>query len=1039
MRTWQRLRRRSRSTCPSLEAMEDRLLLTARPPYNTGTGFFVIGNQIYDANGNPFIMKGVNLTQSWMGPMNGFNALPEVAKSGANAVRMVFATYDNVATDPVARGNAVREAIANGLVPVVEEHSVGLSQDPSAIDHVVDIWLQPGNVEWLKKYERYVILNIANEWGPETEVWATAYESAVQRIREAGINCAIMVDSGLGGQSADTILNYATRVQQSDPQHNVIFSIHMYWYWVTEERPWLVGVWGGGVPWDVRTELTDAVNLGIPLVIGEFAWQGPNYSAAGYDTRLAMQAFDDLGIGWLAWGWYASGGHDMLVSDKYADYFYDSDHDLWVGGQFLVNDPTLGLKQTATPATIFAQPPPKLAEIPDQTAPLGSQLAIPLKASVLSTTVTASPPFTYSVSARTLTGWLDETYNLSVDPAGFHTNARGMREKYLRGTSSASFYLPYRPTGYWYYLLPNGDLNMSLDQDLNGPVDGVFIAHVGKAVYDDPTLLTQPANGPVPASVTISGNVVTILAEPGATGTFVVKATVTAGQQFDSRTFRVTAGARPAPPLLSPIENQSILAGESATVALNAARGTGPFIYGAEARTLADWLHQSLQFLVDPTAYDFNARGQGEKYLQAAVSSRGYPGPGPFDYYLLPNGDLYEAAPPLAGATTLNGTLVAHLGLAFYEDPTRLTSQGGTPVPVTLTLVGNSLRILPDPGFVGSFMVLGSLSDGLSTDVAPILVNVTAQVVDPPTLDPIGDKTILSQIGSQLSIDLAGHTSDPSRTLTYSATAEPLLPWLKRTHGLFGILAGNSFNLRGAREKYIGGLVSTRDDTAKVSYHYLYYVLPNGDFYQELSPYVGPLRGVKIANVGSAAYHDLSLITAAPAQSLPVAANLSISGNTLVIDTSAPVGTTFVVTATVSDGLGTASRAFPVRVLAAPNSAPTLDVIDDQTIDSSVTHFKTLTLPGSDPDAGQSLTYSATAETQEYWLKNTYGFYKDVGGYFENAKGQGEKYLRGSVRPVGGVSDPWYHLLPNGELHRSSAPDSPSPVADDLVATLAIG
>jgi hypothetical protein len=37
---------------PAVESLEGRLLLTSRPFYNTGTGFYVVGRNIYDANGN---------------------------------------------------------------------------------------------------------------------------------------------------------------------------------------------------------------------------------------------------------------------------------------------------------------------------------------------------------------------------------------------------------------------------------------------------------------------------------------------------------------------------------------------------------------------------------------------------------------------------------------------------------------------------------------------------------------------------------------------------------------------------------------------------------------------------------------------------------------------------------------------------------------------------------------------------------------------------------------------------------------------------
>jgi streptogramin lyase len=52
-------------------------------------------------------------------------------------------------------------------------------------------------------------------------------------------------------------------------------------------------------------------------------------------------------------------------------------------------------------------------------------------------------------------------------------------------------------------------------------------------------------------------------------------------------------------------------------------------------------------------------------------------------------------------------------------------------------------------------------------------------------------------------------------------------------------------------------------------------------------------------------------------------------------------------------------------------------------------------------------------------LDQAYGLYEDAGGYYTNYRGQGEKYLRGTVssqRYSNGGGDFWYYLTPNGDL-----------------------
>ena len=44
----------------AIESLEPRFLLSvARPAYNTGTGFFVLNGNVYDANGNEFVIRGI--------------------------------------------------------------------------------------------------------------------------------------------------------------------------------------------------------------------------------------------------------------------------------------------------------------------------------------------------------------------------------------------------------------------------------------------------------------------------------------------------------------------------------------------------------------------------------------------------------------------------------------------------------------------------------------------------------------------------------------------------------------------------------------------------------------------------------------------------------------------------------------------------------------------------------------------------------------------------------------------------------------------
>ena len=342
---------------PSLEALEGRLLLTARPSYNTGTGFYVVGREIYDANGNQFDVRGFSNTHWWGNTTNTFNAISEFPKTKANAVRAVFGpAIGGLQDSPAKRQQVVEEYIKNGIVPIVEDHGATGSTDPAAFEQVVSRWLDPANVQWLKQDEKYVILNIANEWGPDSTVWRDEYISAVARIRAAGINCLLMIDAGgTGGQDIQSIDNWWQQIENSDPQHNIVFSIHMYGYWVTGDKPgtnYAPGSWGGGMPQDINTELSKAVQMNIPLVAGEFSWQDGDVC---YNTSTAMKLFTTYDIGWLAWSWNENSttAYNMIANGGWQ---YTSDADLTQFGNLVINDPVYGLKATSKQATVFSTP-----------------------------------------------------------------------------------------------------------------------------------------------------------------------------------------------------------------------------------------------------------------------------------------------------------------------------------------------------------------------------------------------------------------------------------------------------------------------------------------------------------------------------------------------------------------------------------------------------------------------------------------------------------------------------------------------------------
>jgi hypothetical protein len=305
----------------------------ARPSYNTGSGFFVVGNKLYDANGVEFRIRGLNKLH-WDGDS------PGISKTHANTVRWDIDFSQSAATNL----GLMQQSITSHIVPMPGNWQGTCDESTATLTSMVDTWVAQAST-W-KTLDGSMILNIANEWGPSSSVWRDAYITAIGRLREAGYLCTISVTSGGCGQSNDDLVSYAQAVFDSDPQKNVIFDQHIYGNWNASGQSGATSLSAG---------LDALAATGLPMIVGEF---GPGRGIGPSPTELTpaeiMAACEARGIGWLAWAW------DDPPSNADDTWFalskngkYDSSADLTMFGKVVVEDPSYGLLVLAQPATIF--------------------------------------------------------------------------------------------------------------------------------------------------------------------------------------------------------------------------------------------------------------------------------------------------------------------------------------------------------------------------------------------------------------------------------------------------------------------------------------------------------------------------------------------------------------------------------------------------------------------------------------------------------------------------------------------------------------
>ena len=255
-------------------------------------GFKVDGAKLLDRCDNEFVMRGVNLAYTWF-ESSAYTQLEAVANAGANTVRVVL-------TDGKAYGKAADPAdkvmaFANkckeyGMLTILEVHDETGSNDIADLKDAAKYFANMA--ETLKGTESYIIINIANEWHNDaaSTVWRDGYKEAIKIIRDAGLRHCIMVDAGGYGQGAATIHSHGLEVLDSDPENNLIFSIHMYG--------------GAGNTNKVKSNINGVINQNLALCIGEFGWY---HSDGDVDEDLILSYCQEKKVSWLAWSWYGNG------------------------------------------------------------------------------------------------------------------------------------------------------------------------------------------------------------------------------------------------------------------------------------------------------------------------------------------------------------------------------------------------------------------------------------------------------------------------------------------------------------------------------------------------------------------------------------------------------------------------------------------------------------------------------------------------------------------------------------------------------------
>lgn len=316
---------KAKETKPAQETVEEEKVVEG--------GFTVSGTKLLDAYGNEFVFRGVNVAHAWYKDKTD-TSLEAIAKTGANTVRIVLSDGQQWEKDSVESvENIIKKCKELDMIAILEVHDLTGENSQEDLLKTCDYWIEMKDL--LNENKAYVIVNIANEWYGlwKYDPWREGNIAAITKLREAGIENTLMVDTGGWGQNTMNLEYDAAEVFEADPDKNTMFSIHFY------------GTAGGSAE-KIEYALNDMKEQNLCVCAGEF---GYNHSDGDVDEAFLMEYCEENGIGTVAWSWKGNGG-----GVEYLDLALEWDgselSEDW--GEVVVNGAN-GIKETSEICSVF--------------------------------------------------------------------------------------------------------------------------------------------------------------------------------------------------------------------------------------------------------------------------------------------------------------------------------------------------------------------------------------------------------------------------------------------------------------------------------------------------------------------------------------------------------------------------------------------------------------------------------------------------------------------------------------------------------------
>jgi mannan endo-1,4-beta-mannosidase len=221
---------------------------------------------------------------AWSPGQDGEPEFAELAKTGANAVRIVWVSTASAS----ALDGALRTARAAGLVPLVELHDG--QGNFAMLPDLVAYWSAPETVSVVAEHERALLVEIGGGLGGAVprDTWEAGYRGALATLRAAGLRVPLVIHAPNWGNDLERLIESGPGLLDADPGKNLLFAF---------------SAWEASAT-TVSEALETMAQLQLPVIVAEFSgYLVGDCPLQPFDYAAFLETTARQRVGWFAWSW----------------------------------------------------------------------------------------------------------------------------------------------------------------------------------------------------------------------------------------------------------------------------------------------------------------------------------------------------------------------------------------------------------------------------------------------------------------------------------------------------------------------------------------------------------------------------------------------------------------------------------------------------------------------------------------------------------------------------------------------------------------